>query len=114
MAVFSKFPIRKEDVRTFQRFLWKDMPDALLPDLSSTEEPADWFSPEELEVVRLSSKSHWDVPINVDGEIIHLLACHPTPPVFDGAEDRNGRRNHDDIRLWADYSAHKVCLHLRR
>ena len=28
---------------------------------------------------------------------------HPTPPVFDGAEDRNGKRNHDEIRLMADY-----------
>ena len=29
--------------------------------------------------------------------------AHPTPPVFDGPEDRNGRRNHDEIRLFADY-----------
>ncbi|MEZ5329696.1 MAG: endonuclease/exonuclease/phosphatase family protein [Verrucomicrobiales bacterium] len=77
--------------------------DALLPDRAATEEPGDWFSAEELEVVRLSSKSHWDVPVEVDGEIVHVLVCHPTPPVFDGAEDRNGRRNHDEIRLWADY-----------
>jgi hypothetical protein len=32
-----------------------------------------------------------------------LLTSHPTPPSFDGAEDRNGRRNFDEIRLWADY-----------
>jgi hypothetical protein len=32
-----------------------------------------------------------------------LLCSHPTPPVFDGPEDRNGRRNHDEIRLVADY-----------
>ena len=35
--------------------------------------------------------------------VVHLLASHPTPPVFDGPEDRNGRRNYDEIRLWADY-----------
>ena len=34
---------------------------------------------------------------------VHFLVSHPTPPVFDGPEDRNGRRNHDEIRLWADY-----------
>ncbi|MEO1274248.1 MAG: endonuclease/exonuclease/phosphatase family protein, partial [Pseudomonadota bacterium] len=28
-----------------------------------------------------------------------LVAAHPTPPVFDGPENRNGRRNHDEIRL---------------
>jgi hypothetical protein len=35
--------------------------------------------------------------------VVHLLASHPTPSVFDGDEDRNGRRNHDEIRFWADY-----------
>ena len=34
---------------------------------------------------------------------MHFLVSHPTPPVFDGPEDRNGRRNHDEIRFWADY-----------
>jgi hypothetical protein len=34
---------------------------------------------------------------------VHFLVSHPTPPVFDGAEDRNGRRNFDEIRFWADY-----------
>jgi hypothetical protein len=43
------------------------------------------------------------VPINIDGETVHFLVSHPTPPVFDGAEDRNGTRNHDEIRFWADY-----------
>jgi hypothetical protein len=32
-----------------------------------------------------------------------VLASHPTPPAFDGPEDRNGRRNHDEIRFWNDY-----------
>jgi hypothetical protein len=34
---------------------------------------------------------------------IHVLAAHPTPPVFDGPENRNGLRNFDEIRLWAEY-----------
>ena len=34
---------------------------------------------------------------------MHFLVSHPTPPVFDVAEDRNGKRNHDEIRFWADY-----------
>jgi hypothetical protein len=103
MAVFSKFPIDYDAVRTFQTFLWKDMPGALLPDDLDTPEPADWYSPEELEVFRLSSKNHWDVPILIGGKTVHFLTSHPTPPVFDGPEDRNGRRNHDEIRFWADY-----------
>ena len=103
MAVYSRYPIATDDIRTFQHFLWRDMPGALLPDDPSTPAPADWYSPEELEVFRLSSKSHWDVPVRIGNAVVHLLASHPTPPVFDGPEDRNGRRNHDEIRFWADY-----------
>lgn len=109
MVVYSKYPIVQEEVRTFQKFLWRDMPDALLPDNPATPEPNDWYSPEELDVFRLSSKTHWDVPINVDGNVIHVLASHPTPPVFDDPPafpegvDFNGRRNYDEIRFWADY-----------
>ncbi|MGK7951779.1 MAG: phytase [Xenococcaceae cyanobacterium] len=103
MVLLSKYPIDTENIRTFQNFLWQDMPGALLPDDINTPEPQDWYSAEELEVFRLSSKSHWDIPIEINGETIHVLASHPTPPVFDGEEDRNGRRNHDEIRFWADY-----------
>jgi hypothetical protein len=103
MLVLSMHPIDVDDVRTFQNFLWKDMPGALLPDDPDTAEPADWYSSDELDVFRLSSKSHWDVPVIVDRKTVHFLVSHPTPPVFDGPEDRNGTRNHDEIRFWADY-----------
>ncbi|MGF1493311.1 MAG: esterase-like activity of phytase family protein [Microcoleaceae cyanobacterium] len=103
MVLLSKYPIVEDEVRTFQNFLWQDMPGALLPDNPDTPEPQDFYSEEELEVFRLSSKSHWDVPIDVDGEVIHVLASHPTPPAFDGPEARNRTRNFDEIRFWADY-----------
>jgi hypothetical protein len=103
MIVYSRYPILFDRIRTFRKFLWKDMPGALLPDDPLTPAPADWYSPAELDVFRLSSKSHWDVPIRIDGRVVHFLVSHPTPPVFDGAEDRNGTRNHDEIRFWADY-----------
>jgi hypothetical protein len=103
MAVYSRYPIRTNRIRTFQLFLWKDMPGALLPDDPNTPEPRDWYSEDELDVFRLSSKSHWDLPIRIGDETVHFLTSHPTPPVFDGPEDRNGTRNHDEIRFWADY-----------
>ena len=103
MAVYSKFPIDFEEIRTFQHFLWKDMPGALLPDDPAVAGPADWYSPAELELFRLSSKSHWDLPIDIGKTTVHFLVSHPTPPVFDGPEDRNGTRNFDEIRFWADY-----------
>jgi hypothetical protein len=103
MVVYSQHPILTEKVRTFQHFLWKDMPGALLPDDPATPAAGDWFTPAELEQVRLSSKSHWDVPVRIGKRTVHFLVSHPTPPVFDGTEDRNGRRNFDEIRFWADY-----------
>ena len=101
MAVYSMFPINFADIRTFQLFLWKDMPDAMLPINPVTGES--WYDEGDLEVFRLSSKSHWDVPVQIDGKTVHFLTSHPTPPVFDGPEDRNGTRNNDEIRFWADY-----------
>ncbi|WP_245921703.1 endonuclease/exonuclease/phosphatase family protein [Bowmanella denitrificans] len=102
MLVLSRFPIDKANVRTFQRFLWKDMPGNLM---ASVVKPngQPWYSPEAQNVLRLSSKSHWDIPVQVNGRTIHVLASHPTPPVFDGPEDRNGKRNHDEVRFWVDY-----------
>lgn len=107
MVVYSKYPIDTANVRTFQNFLWKDMPGARLPadptDADGNGDTSSWYTDEELQAVRLSSKSHWDVPMEVNGETIHVLVSHPTPPVFDGPEDRNGTRNADEIRFWSDY-----------
>ncbi|MFZ4434744.1 MAG: endonuclease/exonuclease/phosphatase family protein [Microthrixaceae bacterium] len=94
LAVLSRFPLG--EARTFRKLLWASMPDNQLQG-----EPA-LYPPDVAAQVRLSSKTHLDVRIDV-GPGIHLLASHPTPPVFDGPEDRNGRRNHDELRLWSDY-----------
>ena len=101
MLLLSMYPIDYSEARTFRNFLWKDMPSALLP--KNPDTGANWYSSQKLRVLPLSSKSHWDVPILVEDQTIHVLASHPTPPSFDGAEDANGCRNHDEIRFWADY-----------
>ena len=108
MVVLSKHEIVLGEVRTFRTFLWKDMPEARLP---VTPDGAPFYSDQALEILRLSSKSHWDVPVRIDGAIVHFLVCHPTPPVFDGAEDRNGARNADEIRFWSDYVAGAEYVH---
>ena len=95
MVLYSKYPIDTDHIRTFQNFLWKDMPDSSLP--------TDYYGELIQSVLPLPSKSMWDVPISVDGKLIHVIAAHPTPPVFDGSEKRNQRRNHDEIRLLNDY-----------
>lgn len=100
MLVLSRYPLDAARVRTFQRLRWAALPGArrpLLPDGSPFWPDAVW------QQLRLSSKSHWDVPIQTPLGTVHFLVSHPTPPVFDGAENRNGLRNFDEIRLWAEY-----------
>jgi endonuclease/exonuclease/phosphatase family metal-dependent hydrolase len=100
MLLLSRHPIDAPNARSFARLRWKDFPDALLPTFSDGSPfPSDAAQ----SVMRLSSKSHWDVPVMVDGEALHIWASHPTPPVFDGPEDMNGRRNADEIRFWVEY-----------
>ena len=98
MVVLSRFPIDVPAVRTFRKLRWSAMSDAAMP--------AGFWPDDVATALRLSSKSHQDVPIRLpDGRTLHVLVSHPTPPVFDGPEDRNGRRNHDEIRFWIDYVA---------
>lgn len=95
MVVLSRFPIDAAGVRTFKELLWRDFPDARIPEGFYTEAA--------LAALPLSSKTHADVPVQIAGQTVHFLVSHPTPPSFDGPEDRNGRRNHDEIALWNGY-----------
>ena len=104
MLVLSKYPIDAGQVRTFQRLRWAAMPGARRPLAPTTGKP--WHDDAVWEQLRLSSKSHWDVPVRTPGGTVHFLVSHPTPPVFDGPEDRNGARNADEIRLWREYLSH--------
>ncbi len=101
MALFSRYRIIEKEVRTFQKFLWKDMPDAKRPIDPETGEP--YYDDDTWNVMRLSRKNHVDVPLMVIGRRIHILASDPTPPVVDGKANRNGCRNHDEIKFWIDY-----------
>jgi len=99
MALLSQYPIDESGVRTYRKFLWRDMTQALLPE---TQSGSPYYSDEILQSFRLSSKSHWMVPVKFASETIYVIAAHPTPPAFDGPEQRNVRRNHDEIRLIAN------------
>jgi len=109
MAVLSKYPIDFDKVRTLQKFKYKDMPNAQMPTDPKTGE--NWYNKNEWQALRLSSKSFWDLPVKVNNKTVHVLASHPTPPVFDGDEDRNGKRNHDEVRLIADYVSNKAYIY---
>lgn len=95
LAILSRYPIAAQGVRDFSSLLWRDLPDTLIAGADLT--------PEAQAVQRLSSTGHWDVPITLPEGELHLWGFAATAPVFDGPEDRNGRRNHDEAALWLRY-----------
>jgi len=100
MAILSRFPVQLNAVQDYSELLWRTLPDALLPVMDGTPFPSTEAQTEQ----RLSSSGHWVVPFTLpDGQTLTILALHAAPPVFDGPEDRNGRRNHDEIIFWQHY-----------
>ncbi|MEM9059599.1 MAG: endonuclease/exonuclease/phosphatase family protein [Pseudomonadota bacterium] len=99
MALLSRFPIAS--TRTFKDLLWASIPWAQAP---INPDGTAYYSDEAWSRLPMSSKSHWDVRIVLPNDrAVHILASHPTPPVFDGPENRNGLRNAAEIRFWTDY-----------
>ncbi len=96
MAVLSRFPIDEAAVLDFSTLLWRDLPGAQLPMVDGKPFP----SPEVIEVQRLSTTAHWVVPVDTPGGRLNLFSYYATPPIFDGPEDRNGKRNADETRFW--------------
>ncbi|WP_246107236.1 endonuclease/exonuclease/phosphatase family protein [Puniceibacterium confluentis] len=93
LALLSRLPLDTGEISDLSQLLWRDFPGSsmALDDVGA-------------DLQRLSSTAHWDVPVILsNGERLHVLAFHATPPVFDGPEDRNGRRNADELRLWQQY-----------
>ncbi len=92
MAILSRLAIDETEVDDYSDLLWRDLPGNLQP---ATDPPA------VRDVQRLSTTGHWQVPLVLpSGGRLTLLAWAATPPVFDGPEDRNGRRNHDEAAFW--------------
>lgn len=104
MALLSRLPIETGAVRDFSGLLWADLPGATLPRRNGALFPGDAV----YEVQRLASVAQWDVPVKAGATVLHLLAFHAAPPVFDGPEDRNGLRNADELRLWQLYLGGRV------
>ena len=101
MALVSRLPLDAEAARSFRMLRWADLPGAELP---TTPEGTPWPDAGAQAAFRLSSRSHWDVPVILpDGGRLHLLASNPTPPLFDGPEMANRLRHRDELRFWALY-----------
>jgi hypothetical protein len=92
MAILSRLPLGPP--QDHSGFLWRDLPGAMIPEGTD---------PELLAVQRLATTGFWDVPVITTEGPLHLFAWHASPPVFDGPEDRNGKRNHDEAAFWRLY-----------
>ncbi|SMX24829.1 hypothetical protein BOA8489_02959 [Boseongicola aestuarii] len=88
LAILSKWPIENSAVQDFSSMLWQDLQGQIAPEAAAPQQ-------------RISTTGYWIVPLKVaENQILNLLVWHATPPVFDGPEDLNGRRNHDEAALW--------------
>ena len=98
MAILSRHPIPVEAVRDFTALPWREVPGHLYP----VTEDGPLGGEAAFAAKRLSSHGHWVVPVDHPriGRV-EVLTFHATPPVFDGPEDRNGRRNHDETAFWS-------------
>jgi hypothetical protein len=89
MAILSRLPIDTAGVRDFSALRWTDLPGSLIGEDTARD------------IQRLSTTAHWEIPVILPGGgRLRVLAWYATPPVFDGPEDRNGRRNHDETAVW--------------
>lgn len=100
MALLSRYPIETGAVRDFSAMLWADLPGALLP---VNEDGTPYPTAQAQAALRLATVGQWVVPVTVGEQTVTLLGFHAGPPVFDGPEDRNGKRNHDELMFWQQY-----------
>ncbi len=90
LVLLSKHPIGLR--QDFTDLLWRDAPQISPP---TQADGTPFPSAHSFAAQRLAYKAHWH--LRAAGVSVILLAA--APPVFDGAEDRNGRRNADELRL---------------
>lgn len=101
IAVLSRLPLQAEALRDYSGFLWQDLPNANLPPDLTVEAKA---------IQRLASTGFYDLPVTVDDTDLRLLIYAATPPLFDGPEQRNRRRNADETAFWLHFLQGELAL----
>jgi hypothetical protein len=86
-AMLSRYPLSL--IENHSAMLWKDTFDSRI----ASDDPGHTIQ-------RLASTAFWRVEADTPNGPLTLLTLAATPPVFDGPEDRNGRRNHDEVLFW--------------
>mgnify|MGYP000388363985 FL=1 len=86
LLLLSRLPFDAQYSQDHSQILWADVPHT-----QSTD------APEIARVQRLAYVAMLQTAITWNQRPISLLTFHASPPVFDGPQDRNGRRNADEI-----------------
>ena len=93
LAILSIWPVQLVENHT--ELLWSDF--------NEGTPPRAFYGPEVWDILRLSSTAHWEVEVSpTDASPLRLMIWAGTAPVFDGPEDRNGRRNRDELWFWIE------------
>ena len=97
MAVYSHYPIDPTGIRTFQQLPLEGHAGRATAGRSGDAGAGRLVLAAELDVFRLSSKSHWDLPIVIGKKVVHFLASHPTPAGLRraGGSERNAELRRD-------------------
>ncbi|WP_245190914.1 endonuclease/exonuclease/phosphatase family protein [Jannaschia formosa] len=64
--------------------------------------PTEVLPLEAAETVPLASVAQWIVPLHVGATELTLVTMNASIPIYDGPEDRNGRRNADELAFVAE------------
>lgn len=96
MVLLSRFPIATS--RRFDALKWQDF-----GPVPRRRNSMPVYDDDLWPQLRLASHSFWDVEIILPPGQFHIIAAHPTPPVFDGDDDANGLRNEAEINFLNRY-----------
>lgn len=88
LLVLSRCPLSL--AQDFSHILWGDVHQTRMPETTGESIRNNQ---------RLSSTAHWVLDVSCEFSF-ELAVFAATPPVFDGPDERNDRRNADEIALW--------------
>ena len=90
LAVLARYPVTL--AMDHSELLWADAPGAAPPE--------GYYTEDELQVLRLSTVAHWELDVALPSGPLRLMTWAGSTPVFDGPEDRNGKRGRDELLFW--------------
>ena len=93
LLLLSRLPLRKDQAHTFRRLRWAEVPGLDFPD--------HLYDAGVAEVMRLSTRTHVDVPVELGDSVVRLLLSGPRSPAAD--DEVSTLRNAAELGFWHLY-----------